>query len=142
MATTLFHYRYRHADNYKAFGVIALNGELDPESRRAVLAQFEENTWFVAEQLNVPPLYRLLYRWSGGPTSADHCWHEFIEFEVVSSPPLDAPVWGKVEEFAARVLAVNELVGRLTVRSIGAAIRLPEPQLVTYRLTERSVTYR
>lgn len=114
MATTLFHYLYRDAGNYKASGVIALEGELDAERWMAALAKFEEGRWFVAEQLGVPTLCYLLYRWSGGPTSADHCWHEFIEFEVTGDAPPDVPVWGAAEEFIARVLAVDEWDGGLS----------------------------
>lgn len=108
MVTTLFHYLYRDADNYKASGVVALEGELDAERWEATLAKFEEGTWFIAEQLGVPTLYHILFRWSGGPTSADHCWHEFIELTVTHDKPADAALWGGAEAFAARVLAVHE----------------------------------
>jgi len=114
MTTTLFHYLYRDADNYKASGVIALSGKLDDERWKATLTKFEEGTWFVAEQLDVPTLYHILYQYSGGPTSADHCWHEFVELEVTGDHPPDMTPWGSAEEFSARVLAVRDWHGELS----------------------------
>lgn len=34
--------------------------------------------------------YRQLYKWSGGPTKDDHCWHELIEFRELPEQPAES----------------------------------------------------
>ena len=68
----------------------------------------------IAEQIGVPPLYQALYKWSGGPTSADHCWHTFAYIEVVNEAEQDVYPWGAAETFVASLLAVEEWRGQLS----------------------------
>lgn len=114
MTTTLFHYRYRDAGNYKAEGTIALGGESPLEHWRTAIAKFESGEFFVAEQLDVPPLYQELYKFSGGPTSADHCWHEFVELSIVDGVDPSCPMWGDAEDFIKRLFAVDGWEGSLS----------------------------
>jgi hypothetical protein len=114
MATTLFNYLYRDASNYKAWGRIALDGEVAREQWEAALAKLDGGEFFVAEQLGVPPLYQALYKWSAGPTSADHCWHTFLDIEVVDNADSSAYRWGDAEAFVARLRAVTEWRGELS----------------------------
>jgi hypothetical protein len=111
---TLFHYRYRDANNYKANGMIALAGVVSPERWEAALTRLEDGEFFVAEQLDIPPLYRALYQSSGGPTLADHCWHEFVEVAVTDTVEPDTHVWGSATDFTARLSAVCEWEGALS----------------------------
>jgi hypothetical protein len=78
------------------------------------MAKLEAGEFFVAEQLGVPPLYQALYKWSGGPTSADHCWHEFVGIEVTDEAPPNIYRWGEAEAFVARWFAVSEWKGELS----------------------------
>jgi hypothetical protein len=114
MTTTFFNYLYRDSDNYKARGTVALDGNVAPKWWWAALAKLEGGEFFVAEQLGVPPLYQALYKWSDGPTSADHCWHAFDALEVLDEAEPDAYRWGAAEEFVARLLAIGEWRGELS----------------------------
>lgn len=108
MATTLFNYLYRDADNYKAWGALALDGAVARNRWQAALAKLEAGEFFVAEQLDVPPLYHALYKWSGGPTSADHCWHEFAGIKIADEAEPDAYRWGEAVAFVNRLRAIQE----------------------------------
>lgn len=107
---TLFEYRYRDAANFKAHGSLVLNGALVNSESEAVHSRLFEDGLFIAEQLGVPPLYESLYRWSGGPTSADHCWHEFVGIRLIEDgdEQNQAHVWGEADEFVTRLLGVEE----------------------------------
>lgn len=125
MATTVFNYLYRDAGNYKAWGAIALEGEVAPEGWNAALANLELGEFFVAEQLGVPPLYNTLYKWSGGPTSADHCWHTFQGIQLVNKPDADAYYWGASKIFVKHLLEVDQWRGELSPHfGIGAEWKL------------------
>lgn len=112
--TTLFNYLYRDASNYKAWGALALNGEVAEERWQTALDRLEDGVFFVAEQLDVPPLYHALYKWSGGPTSADHCWHEFVGINIIAQSTLDAYRWGNAASFVTRLQEVEEWRGELS----------------------------
>lgn len=114
MATTLFNYLYRDAGNYKAWGTVALDGEVDRELWQAALGKLDAGEYFVAEQLDVPPLYDALYKWSGGPTSADHCWHTFVDIEMADEAEPEAYRWGDAKALVARLAAVDESRGELS----------------------------
>jgi hypothetical protein len=104
---TVFEYRYRDAGNFKACGEIALRGALTPEEIATVRARFPGDGFFIAEQLDVPPLYESLYQWSHGPTADDHCWHEFVAIYLVNARPADMPIWGKAKDFVERLVAID-----------------------------------
>jgi hypothetical protein len=109
MKLTLFEYLYRDAGNFKAFGCLALEGALNLADQHTLRSRLSGDGLFIAEQLNVPPLYKELYQWSDGPTSSDHCWHEFAGVEVVDrfDVPADAYRWGSAREFLERLSAVS-----------------------------------
>jgi hypothetical protein len=106
MAWTIFEYLYRDAGNFKAFGSIALEGRINNADREAIRAKFDGGGLFIAEQIGVPPLYEHLYQWSDGPTTSDHCWHEFIGFRESGDPEHCAI--GDAKDFAMRVKLMNE----------------------------------
>jgi hypothetical protein len=109
MKGTLFKYLYRDAGNFKAFGCLALEGALTLAEQHILRSRFPGDGLFIAEQLGVPPLYNELYRWSGGPTLSDHCWHEFDDVKVIedSQVPAGASRSGPAKAFLARLLAVS-----------------------------------
>lgn len=105
---TLFEYRYRDGGNFQAFGTVVLKGALLPRELEKLQARFSGDGLFIAEELDIPPLYEVLYRWSNGPIVSDHCWHEFIDVRAVnkSSLPPDTVVWGDAGAFLRRVLSI------------------------------------
>lgn len=112
---TLFEYRYRDADNFKAHGAVALEGCIDLSDWQHARKSFEDDL-FIAEQLGIPPLYEQLYQWSNGPSVADHCWHEFVALTAVEETAVDrdTPRAGTAAAFVRRVAAVREWNGALS----------------------------
>jgi hypothetical protein len=98
---TAFDYMYRDAGNFKAFGTVILNGLLSRADRELIRSRLSSREFFIAEQVGVPPLYQELYRFSGGLTDTDHCWHEFLAFRDLTTP-----------EERTEVIAADEFVSR------------------------------
>jgi len=107
MAWTIFDYLYRDAGNFKAFGRIAFEGRINNADREAIRAKLDSGEFFVAEQIGVPPLYEQLYQWSDGPTTLDHCWHEFVGFRE-SVDPEHCQIGGNAKDFETRVTSGDE----------------------------------
>ena len=104
---TAFDYMYRDAGNFKALGTVTLDRRLDKRDQELIRRRLSSGEFFIAEQVGVAPLYRELYKWSGGPTSDDHGWHEFVGFRALSereegTEAIDA------REFVARFAAVED----------------------------------
>lgn len=68
-------YQYRDGGNNKSFGAILLRGEANDALISELKDCLIEKTFFVAEQVEIPPVYQGLTRW--GPSSLDHPYHEF-----------------------------------------------------------------
>ena len=101
-----FDYMYRDAGNFKAFGTIILQGTLETIDQELLRSRLSDGEFIIAEQVGVPPLYTELYRWSGGATNSDHCWHEFIGFREIPPPEMDSAIW-KAKEFVNRFASVK-----------------------------------
>lgn len=112
---TFFEYQYRDAGNFKARGAIALEGVADPDDWKRALATLEDDL-FIAEQLDIPPLYAKLYQWSGEPSATDHSWHEFVALKIVEGSEIDrrTPRAGTAAAFVRRLAAVTEWQGALS----------------------------
>jgi hypothetical protein len=100
-------YLYRDAGNYKAAGELWLVGALSEEARTDLIGSLDSGEFFVAEQLDVPPLYEILFAESGGRTLDDHAWHTFGRFRDETSLPGDVGVWGQSVAFFAAVVAAR-----------------------------------
>lgn len=132
MPCTLFQYLYRDADNYKAFGSLVLEGPLSEAELERVRELLADDGFFIAEQLHIPSLYHQLYEWSGGPTEADHCWHQFAAIAIAAEAdvPEDAHRWGGAREFLRNLEEVEEWRPELSphfwlgVDSLEAAARI------------------
>lgn len=111
---TIFRYCYRDAGNFKAFGSVAVEGALTIADRAVLESRLEPDRLFVVEQVGLPPLYEELYRWSGGPVAADHCWHEMVDLLTVSERPEQVPVWGTAAGLVARFRSVETWNGALS----------------------------
>lgn len=98
---TAFDYLYRDAGNFKAFGTVILNGALSSKDRKLIRPRLSSGEYFIAEQVDVAPLYEKLYEVSGGPTQSDHCWHEFVGLHGITAP-----------NDASSALPASELVAR------------------------------
>lgn len=79
-----FIYQYRDASNYKRGDSIILDPGCDiDETGLKVLNEmvrefFDEGEYFIAEQIGVPEAF-----FSESVYEDDHCWHEFLRFDIV-----------------------------------------------------------
>ena len=107
---SIFEYAYIDGSNYKSFGQLKLSGDVSSYQKNFLGTKLENGRFFVAEQLDIPPLYDGLFKYSNGPTLDDHGWHVFVDLRNVSCDEtlIDAPVWGSVEEFLAKFRKVEE----------------------------------
>lgn len=88
-------YLYRDADNFKAYGGILLTGNVAENYVSQIESLLESGEYFVAEQVGIPVLYSGLWKFSNGPTSADHAFHEFIKIRhAVDSEIKTIEYWG------------------------------------------------
>ena len=111
MVWTVFEYLYRDADNHKAFGKVAFGGSVSPKSWDRAFQKLDDGAHFIAEQIRLPSLSSQLFRWSGGgPTDADHCWHEFVSVSVVEEGDLPLTVLrlGEAEAFVELLSSVED----------------------------------
>ncbi len=106
---TRFDYLYRDAGNFKAYGSLAFEGELAADQLSSIRERLSGDGLFVAEQLDIPPLYERLYRWSDGPIASDHCWHEFVDVRPALDSELsdDAYRWGSAKDFFVRLSTID-----------------------------------
>lgn len=102
-----FDYMYRDAGNFKAFATVNIEGRLAPGDQELVRSRLLSGEFFIAEQVGVPALYRQLYKWSGGPTKDDHCWHEFVGFRELAEPDANGATVGACD-FVARFANVRD----------------------------------
>lgn len=80
----VFEYLYRDAANYKAWGEVLLSGVPSQNDIATLRGCLDSGEYFVAEQVGIPAVYKELWELSGGPTSDDHAFHEFVELRVAS----------------------------------------------------------
>lgn len=111
---SVFEYLYRDASNYKSWGFLLLHGSATSADMVALRSHFDAGCYFVAEQLNIPPLYAELWAFSHGPTIDDHVWHTFNALRPATAPEMNAPVFGTLEAFLENVKAVQEWDGTLS----------------------------
>lgn len=105
---TIFEYMYRDASNFKAYGTLPLDGIVTAADEQLVRNRLESEEFFIAEQIGVPALYEQLYQWSGGSRPSDHCWHEFVGFRELTTPPEGSSPPITSGEFIARFAEVKE----------------------------------
>lgn len=103
----VFEYLYRDASNYKAWGKLLLSGIPSHSDVSALRACLESETYFVAEQVGIPAVYKELWELSGGRTSDDHALHEFVVLRVATvSESEDLPLFGDLSNLLKRFEAV------------------------------------
>ena len=91
----VFEYLYRDADNFKAFGQALVFGNITEDFVTELSSYLDFGEYFVAEQVNIPTLYSQLWKYSNGPTSADHAFHEFLLIRLASEQEIASlDLWG------------------------------------------------
>lgn len=82
-------YHYRDGANYKSKTVaVAFPGQLTDALRERILASMEGREHFIAHQVGLPEVF--LYR-DSEPTDMDHCYHELITVQPVTSHEEEPP---------------------------------------------------
>ena len=105
----VFEYLYRDASNYKAWGVILLAGIPSQNDIEALRASMESETYFVAEQVGIPAVYKELWELSGGTTSDDHALHEFVALRAPSEDEINSlPLFGNLQSLLTVFQAVTK----------------------------------
>ena len=109
-----FEYCYRDAANFKSFNTVVLRGFLSNAEQAEICNLMESGEFFIAEQIGLPPLYEPLYKFSGGITAEDHCWHNFIRF-IENELEFDTrEVWGPAKTLVRNFRAVCTWDARLS----------------------------
>lgn len=102
-------YLYRDANNFKAFGQLLLTGKASDSGFSEIKTSLDSGEYFVAEQVDIPPLYSLLWRYSNGPTNADHAYHEFIEIRSATNEEIASlAVWGDMSTLISKFRYVRQ----------------------------------
>ena len=92
----VFEYLYRDADNFKVLGQLLMSGKITDESIGKLKSYFDYGEYFVAEQVGIPTLYSQLWKYSNGPTLADHAFHEFLSLRPATNKEvLSLNLWGE-----------------------------------------------
>ena len=104
---SIFEYLYRDASNYKAWGSLVLRGGFNSSDLKILKSKFEAGSYFIAEQLRIPPLYAELWRYSDGPTMDDHVWHEFSSLRLANEEDAIIPVFSTVRIFIDNIGFIN-----------------------------------
>ena len=114
-------YMYRDANNFKAFGQLLLTGEITDSDIVEIKSFLDSGEYFVAEQVDVPTLYSQLWKYSNGPTIADHAFHEFIELRsATDKEAASLEVWGDMATLSSTFHNVRQDWDcRLSVHCLG-----------------------
>lgn len=104
----IFEYTYRDAANYSSNGVLLLIGQRGTREVEAIEQRLEEGEFFIAEQVDIPPLYERLWRYSNGPNVDDHVWHTYRRIRPARREDVeDLPIYGTLREMATRFGSVS-----------------------------------
>lgn len=104
---SVFNYCYRDASNYKAWGSLLLQGLASNADIEAVSNHFDSGEFFIAEQLEIPPLYAELWGLSGGPSVDDHVWHTFYELRPATAEEISVRIFDTVENLISKIRSIQ-----------------------------------
>lgn len=104
---SVFVYCYRDASNYKSWGQVLLQGHASSADDEELRKAFDAGEFFIAEQLDIPPLYGELWALSGGPTADDHVWHTFHELRLAVPVETGTCVFSTVANWVSKVKAID-----------------------------------
>lgn len=111
---SVFEYFYRDASNYKSWGSLLLCGVVTSVEIEILRSQFDAGCYFIAEQLDIPPLYSELWAFSNGPTDDDHVWHTFHALRPATAQDMEAPVFCSLEALTQKVKSIKTWDGTLS----------------------------
>ena len=111
---SVFEYCYRDASNYESWGFLLMRGVAASVEIEIMHRQFDAGCYFIAEQLDIPPLYSELWAFSNGPTDDDHVWHTFHALRPATAHDMEAPVFCSVEDLTQRVKLIKTWDGKLS----------------------------
>jgi hypothetical protein len=106
--TSIFEYFYGDASNFKSWGWVLLEGAATQTHVVRLKSGLDAEEFFIAEQLELPPLYAGLWALSNGPTSADHVWHTFHALRTLEINETNGPVFAKLESFVRRLETISQ----------------------------------
>jgi len=102
-------YMYRDANNFKAFGQLLISGKLTDENIIEIKSFLDSGEYFIAEQVGIPTLYSQLWKYSNGPTVADHAYHEFIKLRSATGEETSSlEVWGDIATLTSKFRNVRQ----------------------------------
>jgi hypothetical protein len=105
---SVFEYVYRDAGGYSTYGELLLVGQVAPHEITTIERSLEGCEFFIAEQVQIPPLYEQLWRYSNGPTGDDHVWHTYSGIRPARMQEVESlPVHRTVSEIARRFGSVS-----------------------------------
>jgi len=106
---SVFEYLYRDANNFKAFGQLLLTGNITDSNIVEIKSFLDFGEYFVAEQVGVPTLCSQLWKYSNGPTIADHAYHEFIGIRsAMREETISLKEWGDVATLISKFRHVRQ----------------------------------
>ena len=106
---SILEYLYRDANNFKAFGKLLLVGTVTDSKTMKIKSLLDSGEYFVAEQVDIPTLYSELWKYSNGPTIADHAYHEFIELRSATDEEITSlSVWGDIATLMSKFRHVRQ----------------------------------
>lgn len=111
---SIFEYLYRDASNYKAWGSLVLRGGFKLSDLEILKSKFDAGSYFIAEQLCIPPLYAELWQYSDGPTMNDHVWHEFYSLRLANDEDTSLRVFSTVRRFVDNIGFINDWKPKLS----------------------------
>lgn len=103
----IFEYFYCDASGYKSWGEIVLRGRLSQLDTSIIESKFESSEFFIAEQLEIPTLYRELWKFSDGPTADDHVWHTFHKLRLAEEWETKQVVFGDLKDFILKIKSIG-----------------------------------
>ena len=102
-------YLYRDANNFKAFGQLLLSGKFTDTDIAKIKSSLDSCEYFVAEQVDTPPLYTQLWKYSNGLTIADHAYHEFFEIRPATDEETTSiAVWSDIKTLISKFRHVRQ----------------------------------
>ena len=104
---SVFEYCYRDASNYKSWGFLLLRGVATSAEIAMLKNRFDAGCYFIAEQLDSPPLYSQLWAFSNGPTADDHVWHTFHVLRPATAQDMETPVFCALKNLVKKVNAIE-----------------------------------
>ncbi len=105
----IMEYLYPDANNFKAWGQVLLAGDITKNYVSKIESLLDSEECFVAEQVGIPTLYSQLWKFSNGPTRADHTFHEFSKLRPATDNEIKTiNYWGTTDNLLETFRSVRQ----------------------------------